>query len=88
MERWSHFPKEKHQISAGEMQKKDKKDKNITQKKQYDFSWTTVLYVQNIKRNSILTLNHRILTQTAQLFDDGRQGTVGNTLQFTGHPIW
>lgn len=29
-----------------------------------------------------------VLTQAAQLFDDGRQCAVGDALQFTGHPIW
>lgn len=38
-------------------------------------------------RNITLVLNHRILTQTSQLFNDGSQGAVGNTLQFTGHSI-
>lgn len=27
------------------------------------------------------------LTQAAQLFDDGSQGAVGDTLQLTGHSI-
>lgn len=34
-----------------------------------------------------LVLEHRVLTQAAQLFDDGCQGAVSDTLQLTGHPI-